>query len=76
MLLFGRRRGFTVDGATVLNGLPVAVSAAESAVSLQRLNGTATARRATYALPVPEAVEEFERIFAAGLRPASRTPSD
>jgi Asp/Glu/hydantoin racemase len=61
MLLFGREPGFTVGGATVLNGLPVAVAAAETAVRLKHLNGTGTSRRATYALPVPEAVEEFRQ---------------
>jgi hypothetical protein len=30
----------------VLNGLPVAVAAAETAVRLRRLNGTGTSRRA------------------------------
>lgn len=59
MLLFGREQGFTVDRAVVLNGLPVTLAAAETAVRLERLNGTVTSRRDTYALPVPEAVEEF-----------------
>ena len=59
MLLFGRESSFTVEGATILNGLPVAIAAAETAVRLRRLNGTGTSRRASYALPVPQAVEEF-----------------
>ena len=59
MLLFGREHGFAIDGATVLNGIPVALSAAETAVRLRRLNGTTTSRRETYALPRPEAIEEF-----------------
>jgi allantoin racemase len=63
MLLFGRERSFTIEGAVVLNGLPVAVAAAETAVRLRRLNGTGTSRRAAYALPVPEAVEEFQQHF-------------
>jgi Asp/Glu/hydantoin racemase len=66
MLLFGRRTGFTVDGATVLNGLPVALAAAETAVRLRRLNGTATSRRGVHALPAHEAVEEFERVLFDG----------
>jgi allantoin racemase len=64
MLLFAREPGFTVHGATVLNGLPVAVAAAETAVRLLRLNGTSTSRRATYSLPAPDAVAEFEQHFA------------
>ena len=59
MLLFDREPGFTIKGAAVLNGLPVAVAAAEIAIRLKRLNGTATSRRAAFALPAPEAVEEF-----------------
>jgi allantoin racemase len=64
MLLFGRERSFTVKGATVLNGLPVTIAAAETAVRLRRLNGTGTSRRASYALPVPEAVAEFEDLLS------------
>lgn len=37
------------------------MAAAETAIRLARLDGTATSRRATYALPAPEAVQEFER---------------
>ena len=59
MLLFARERGFTIDGAVVLNGLPVALAAAETAVRLSRLNGTQTSRRGAYGLPSPTAVEEF-----------------
>jgi allantoin racemase len=63
MLLFGREHGFTIGGATVLNGLPIAVAAAETAIRLRRLNGTCTSRRASYALPPAGAVEEFGRFF-------------
>jgi hypothetical protein len=63
MLLFAREVGFHVDGAMVLNGLPVAVAAAETAIRLTRLNRTATSRRSTYALPPGEAVAEFERLL-------------
>jgi len=66
MLLFAREEGFTVGGATVLNGLPVAVAAAETAIRLRRLNGTSTSRRASYALPPMEAVAEFSSAFNAG----------
>ena len=63
MLLFSREDSFTIDGATVLNGLPVALAAAQTAVSLRRLNGTATSRRSAFALPVPEAIKEFREHF-------------
>jgi hypothetical protein len=63
MLLFGREPGFSIDGAVVLNGLPVAIAAAETAIRLKRLNGTCTSRRAAYALPVAEAVTEFRQLL-------------
>jgi allantoin racemase len=63
MLLFGRESGFTVDGAIVLNGLPVAIAAAETAVRLRRLNGTGASRRGAFALPVTDAVAEFRDHF-------------
>jgi len=65
MLLFAHEDGFTIDGATALNGLPVAVAAAETAIRLRRLNGTSTSRRASYALPPSEAVAEFGRAFSS-----------
>lgn len=63
MLLFGCEPAFAVGGATVLNGLPVAIAAAETAVRLRRLNGTATSRRRSYALPPAEALAEFEQLL-------------
>ena len=59
MLLFGRDPSFTVDEATVLNGLPVVLAAAEVAVRLRDRHGISTSRRGAYALPPKEAVEEF-----------------
>jgi allantoin racemase len=63
MLLFTREPSFTISGATVLNGLPVAVAAAETAIRLSRLNGTGTSRRTAYALPPGEAVTDFRDAF-------------
>ena len=63
MLLFAREPSFAIGGATVLNGLPVAVAAAETAIRLSRLNGTGTSRRTAYALPPGQAVTEFRRAF-------------
>jgi len=65
MLLFTREQSFAIGGATVLNGLPVAVAAAETAVRLSRLNGTGTSRRTAYALPPGEALTEFRSAFTA-----------
>ena len=65
MLLFTREQSFAIGGATVLNGLPVAVAAAETAVRLSRLNGTGTSRRTAYALPPSEAVTEFRSAFTS-----------
>lgn len=63
MLLFTREPSFNIGGATVLNGLPVTVAAAETAIRLSRLNGTGTSRRTAYALPPGEAVTEFRDAF-------------
>jgi allantoin racemase len=65
MLLFATEQGFTINGAVVVNGLPVAVAAAETAVRLRRVTGTGTSRVATYALPPEEAVAQFGRAFRA-----------
>lgn len=66
MLLFAREQSFAIGGATVLNGLPVTLAAAETAIRLSRLNGTGTSRRTAYALPPSEAVTEFRSAFTAG----------
>ena len=66
MLLFARERSFAIGGATVLNGLPVVVAAAETAIRLSRLNGTGTSRRTAYALPPDEAMTEFRSAFTTG----------
>jgi Asp/Glu/hydantoin racemase len=64
MLLSAREQSFAIAGATVLNGLPVAVAAAETAIGLSRLNGTGTSRRTAFAPPPSEAVTDFRRAFA------------
>lgn len=59
MLLFSRERGFAVDGAPVLSGIPQVAKAAEMALSLHRLTGTSVSRRGTYAKAPAAAIEEF-----------------
>jgi allantoin racemase len=59
MLLFSRETPFLIDGAPVLNGIVVAAKAAEMALELKRLTGTAVSRRGAYAKASPEAVQEF-----------------
>lgn len=66
MLLFTREQSFAVGGAMVLNGLPVAVAAAETAIRLGRLNGTAASQRGVYALAPGGAVAEFRAAFPSG----------
>lgn len=56
-------RAFEDEGALVLNGLPVAVAAAETAIRLGRLGGTAASRRGAYALAPGGAVAEFRAAF-------------
>jgi hypothetical protein len=59
MLLFSRERGFTVDGAPILSGIPQVAKAAEMALALQRLTGTAVSRHGTYAKASPQCLDEF-----------------
>jgi Asp/Glu/hydantoin racemase len=59
MLLLGRERGLAVEGAPVLNGIPVAAKAAETAVALQRLTGIVASRAGTYAKAPGAAIDEF-----------------
>lgn len=59
MLLFSALRGHAVDGAPVVNGIPIVVKAAETAVKLRRLAGLGVSRTGDYAKAPPHIVEEF-----------------
>jgi Asp/Glu/hydantoin racemase len=59
MLLFAAIHEHTVDGAPVINGIPIAVKMAELAVKLRRLAGVGVSRSAEFMMPPPEIVEEF-----------------
>jgi allantoin racemase len=61
MLLFSRECPFVIDGALVLNGIAVAVKAAEMALSLHRLTGAVVSRRSTYAKASAACVDEYLR---------------
>jgi allantoin racemase len=59
MLLFSRTKGYSVDGAPVLNGIPIAVKMAEIAVKLRRTTGLSVSRVSEFVMPLPEIIEEF-----------------
>ena len=59
MLLFGRGTRLTVKGAAVLNGLPVAVAAAETAVRLRRRYGVEPSRSGLLAKPSEKALRQL-----------------
>jgi allantoin racemase len=59
MLLFSRIRDHVVDGAPVINGIPIVVKMAELAVKLRRLNGLGVSRVSDYVMPPAEVIEEF-----------------
>ncbi|MFZ2064799.1 MAG: aspartate/glutamate racemase family protein [Xanthobacteraceae bacterium] len=61
MLLFSRECPFVIDGALVLNGIAVAVKAAEMALSLRQLTGAVVSRRSTYAKASAACVDEYLR---------------
>ncbi len=59
MLLFAQEHNHNVDGAPVINGIPIVVKMAEMAVKLRRLTGLHVSRTSDYARPPPEIIEEF-----------------
>ncbi len=59
MLLFAGLRGHEVDGAPVINGIPIAVKATEMAVKLRRLTGLGVSRASDYVKAPPHVIEEF-----------------
>ena len=59
MLLFSALHEHAVDGAPVINGIPIAVKMAELAVKLRRLAGLGVSRVAEFVQPPPEIIEEF-----------------
>ncbi len=58
-LLFSRLKDFTVGDAVVLNCIAVLAKVAETAVALQRLDGTRASRAATFRKPSAKALREF-----------------
>ncbi len=59
MLLFGQQTGTAPDGVAILNGLPVAMEAAQSAVRLRANYGIAPARVGTYRPPTVNALDQL-----------------
>jgi allantoin racemase len=59
MLLFSALRDHVVDGAPVINGIPIVVKMAELAVKLRRLTGLGVSRVSGYIQPPAEIIEEF-----------------
>jgi allantoin racemase len=59
MLLFSAFRDHAVDGAPVINGIPIVVKMAELAVKLKGLAGLGVSRVSDFVQPPPEIIEEF-----------------
>jgi Asp/Glu/hydantoin racemase len=59
MLLLSRDREFTVQGATVLNGIATVTVMAEAMLQFSRLTGVSASRKGTFAKAPPEAIQEF-----------------
>ncbi len=59
MLLFSQLDGHRVAGAPVVNGIPIVVKMAETAVKLRRLSGLGVSRTSDFVKPPPEIIEEF-----------------
>lgn len=59
MLLFSQLIEHRVGEAPVINGIPITVKAAETAVKLKRQNGLSVSRVAEYVKAPDEIIEEF-----------------
>jgi Asp/Glu/hydantoin racemase len=59
MLMLSQLPPFDVDGAPVINGIPIAVKTAEMAVQLRDISGLGVSRVGDYAKAPPEIVQEF-----------------
>ena len=59
MLLFAKEHNHNVDGAPIINGIPIVSKMAEMAVKLRRLTGLHVSRTSDYVKPPPEVIEEF-----------------
>jgi Asp/Glu/hydantoin racemase len=58
-LVLSRRPGMTVDGAAILNPVPVLAKHGEAAVALTKLGLPPASRKGAFALPTPKAKEQF-----------------
>lgn len=59
MLLFSQLQAHRIDGAPVINGIPIVVKLAETAVNLRRLTGLGVSRTSDYFKPPADIIEEF-----------------
>ena len=59
MLLFSQLNDHRVDGAPVINGIPIVVKMAEMAVKLRQMTGLGISRTSDYVKPPLEIIEEF-----------------
>ncbi len=63
MLLLSQKKGFTIDGAPVMNGINALVMMAEAAVRMKRVDGLGVSRRSNYAHPPEPALAAFREIL-------------
>jgi Asp/Glu/hydantoin racemase len=63
-LVLSRRPNLAIDGAAVLNGVPVVAKHAEAAVLLARLGLPVASRKGAFALPSDRCVGEFLAVLA------------
>ena len=58
-LLFAALRDHAIDGAPVVNGIPITVKMAELAVKLKRQSGLTVSRVSDFIKPPAEIIAEF-----------------
>ena len=59
MLLFEREHNFNVNGAPVINGIPILLKMTEMAVELKALNGLGVSRSSDMVIPPDYVLEEL-----------------
>ncbi len=59
MLLFSQMKEHAVDGAPVVNGIPIVLKMTETAVRLRRLTGLGVSRASDFVKPPDHVIQEF-----------------
>jgi hypothetical protein len=59
MLLFSGAYNHNINGAPVINGIPILIKMTEMAIKLKRLTGLSVSRTSDFAKPDDDLIDEF-----------------